>query len=123
MPRPKSVESEVKAAFERLKKDEPKRVPKGTPINLTNVALEADKQFRSDRYPDLAAEIKAHMEINNNSGSKLKKKSKESDKKKIKRQQIQIEKLTNIVLALTSLNEDLEMEVKELRSGSRVRKI
>ncbi|MRX27542.1 hypothetical protein [Kangiella sp. HZ709] len=115
MPRQKSVESPLREAFERLKNGEPSLLDQGAPITLTNVAKEAGinpASFRSDRYPELHNEVKAYSEIHRAppSSGKKKKKRRESDVKKIKRLNKKIENLTNIVVALTTVNEQLEYE-------------
>ena len=119
MPRPKSVETELRAAFERLKRDEPKSLPKGTPVSLSNVAKEAGMQpvsLRKDRYPELHSEIAAYTEINSRPSGKVKaRKTRESDVKRIKRLKAQNEKLLNIVSSLTRLNEELERENELLK--------
>jgi hypothetical protein len=53
-------------AFERLKADEPKVLPKGTPVSQNNVAKEADcdpSALRKSRYPSLIREIQAYVEL------------------------------------------------------------
>lgn len=126
MPRPKSVESKMRAAFERLKHNEPINLPKGTPVALSNVAKEANSKpdsLRKDRYPSLHKEIVAYAEINIKPTEKPKKrKSRESDSKRIKRLTTENEKLLNIVNALTTLNEELEHENKHL-SGRKVTQV
>lgn len=121
MPRPKSVESELRASFERLKDDEPKTLPKSTIVTLSNVAKEAGMlptSLRSDRYPELHEEIVAYAEINSPTVKKGKvKKARESDSRRIKRLTTENEKLLNIVNALTTLNEELEQENNDLRKG------
>ncbi len=121
MPRPKSVESEMRAAFERLKNGEPNNLPKGTPVTLSNVAKEAGMNpvsLRKERYPNLHREIKAYAEINTSPVEKPKtKKTRESDSKRIKRLTLENVKLTNIVLALTTVNEQLEHENTEFKKG------
>lgn len=119
MPRPKSVESKMRAAFERLKHDEPINLPKGTPVSFSNVAKEAESKpesLREERYPELHREIGAYTEIHAKPPEKPKKrKSRESDSRRIKRLTTENEKLLNIVNALTTLNEELEHENKHLR--------
>ena len=121
MPRPKTVESDMRAAFERLKKDEPIILAKGTPVSLSNVAKEAGSQLnslRSDRYPGLHREIASYVEITAKPVKRANvRKTRESASKRIKRLQNQHKKLLNIVNALTSLNEDLERENEMLRQG------
>lgn len=111
----------MRAAFERLKSDEPKKLPKGTRVSLSNVAKEAGMlpvSLRRDRYPELHREIAAYAEINSTSAKKGKtRKARESDSKRIKRLTAENEKLLNIVNALTTLNEELEQENEELKKG------
>lgn len=55
------AEAMFREAFDRLKKNKPNRLPKGTPISQNNVAKEAGvdpSALRSTRYPKLSAEIK-----------------------------------------------------------------
>ncbi|MCL6270759.1 hypothetical protein M3P05_12575 [Sansalvadorimonas sp. 2012CJ34-2] len=55
------AEAMFREAFERLKKNTPNRLPKGTFVSQNNVAKEAGvdpSALRSVRYPDLSAEIK-----------------------------------------------------------------
>ncbi|NVK21217.1 MAG: hypothetical protein HWD86_01750 [Kangiellaceae bacterium] len=120
MPRQKSVESPLREAFERLKNGEPSLLDQGAPITLTNVAKEAGinpASFRGDRYPQLHSEVKAYSEIHRAppSSRKTTKKRRESDVKRIKRLNKKIEKLTNIVVALTTVNEQLEYENRFLK--------
>ena len=122
MPRPKSVESELRASFERLKNDEPKTLPKSTLVTLSNVAKEAGMlptSLRKDRYPDLHREIVAYAEINTPIVKNRKvRKARESDSRRIKRLKTENETLLTIVNALTTLNEELEYENNELKKGN-----
>lgn len=55
------AENMFRQAFERLKKNKPDRIPKGSPISQNNVAKEAGvdpSALRSARYPELGEEIK-----------------------------------------------------------------
>lgn len=121
MPRPKSVESEMRAAFERLKNDEPINLVRGAPVTLSNVAKEANMKpagLRKDRYPILHREIEAYAEIVAASSNKKKnKKARESDSKRIKRLTIENEKLINIVTSLTAIVDQLEYENAQFRRG------
>ena len=122
MPRPKTVESEMRAAFERLKNDEPIILAKGSPVSLPNVAKEAGSlpnSLRSDRYPGLHGEITSYAEINAKPVKRANaRKTRESASKRIKRLQKQHQKVLNIVNALTSLNEELKRENEMLREGN-----
>jgi hypothetical protein len=56
-----------RAAFERLKKNEPQRLPKGTPISQNNVAKEAGSDpsaLKKSRFPTLIAEIQKYVADN-----------------------------------------------------------
>ncbi|AUZ84763.1 hypothetical protein [Methylophaga nitratireducenticrescens] len=119
MPRPKSVESAMRAAFERLLSGKATNLPEGTAVTLSNVAKEADMNpmsLRKERYPELHREICAYAEINANSAEKPKRrKTRESDTKRIKRLKLENEKLTNIVLTLSAKIEELEHQVESLK--------
>ena len=54
-------------AFERLKKDKPIRLPRGTPVSQNNVAKEAGRDpsaLRKSRYPRLIRAIQKWIEDN-----------------------------------------------------------
>ncbi|MQT61082.1 hypothetical protein GHO41_27495 [Pseudomonas sp. FSL R10-0399] len=54
------AEQGFREAFERLKKDQPIRVPQGTPLSQNLVAKEAGNDpsaLKKSRFPDLVAEI------------------------------------------------------------------
>ncbi|VVQ17320.1 hypothetical protein PS938_04402 [Pseudomonas fluorescens] len=54
-----------RAAFERLKNDEPQRLPKGTPISQNNIAKEAGSDpsaLKKSRFPTLIAEIQKYVD-------------------------------------------------------------
>lgn len=66
----KSAEDNFRAAFERLKIDDPKVLPKGTPVSQNNVAREAgcdQSALRKSRYPELVAEIQNYLDSNDGS--------------------------------------------------------
>lgn len=59
------AESAFREAFDRLKRDKPDRLPKGTPVSQNNVAKEAGcdpSALRKARYPSLIAEIQRWIE-------------------------------------------------------------
>lgn len=61
-----SAEQRFRQAFERLKVDEPKVLPKGTPVSQNNVAKEAGcdpSALRKARFPSLVREIQAYVEL------------------------------------------------------------
>lgn len=61
----KRAETEFREAFERLKRNKPERLPKGTPVSQNNVAKEAGcdpSALRKSRYPSLIAEIQRWVE-------------------------------------------------------------
>lgn len=54
-----------RAAFERLKNNEPQRLPKGTQISQNNVAKEAGSDpsaLKKSRFPTLIAEIQKYVD-------------------------------------------------------------
>jgi len=120
MPRPKTVEVELRAAFDRLKNDEAINVDRLTQVTLANVAKEAGmnpNSLRRERYPELHAEIQSYVELNT---IKLKehkpKKTRVSQTKRIKNQNLKIEELMNIVDAQNSLIAELEAEIDKIRN-------
>lgn len=61
---PLSALDQYRAAFERLKTNTPKRLPKGTPITQNNVAKEADKDpsaLKKSRFPLFIDEIQQYV--------------------------------------------------------------
>jgi hypothetical protein len=55
-----SAEKAFRSAFERLKRDMPQLLQRGTPVSQSNVAREAGRDpsaLRKSRYPQLIAEI------------------------------------------------------------------
>lgn len=62
-----TAEQRFRLAFERLKADNPRVLPRGTPVSQNNVAKEAGTDptaLRKTRYPALIREIQAWVEIN-----------------------------------------------------------
>lgn len=61
------AELKFREAFERLKLNRPKVLPKGTPLSQNNVAKEAGvdpSALRRSRYPDLVKEVQLYIEGN-----------------------------------------------------------
>lgn len=61
-----TAEQRFRQAFERLKADEPKILPKGTSVSQNNVAKEAGvgpTAFKKARFPSLIREIQAYVEL------------------------------------------------------------
>lgn len=60
-----SAGEQYRAAFERLKRGQPERLPKGTPVTQNNVAREAGSDpsaLKKSRFPLLVAEIQKYVE-------------------------------------------------------------
>ncbi|WP_302140968.1 hypothetical protein [Halomonas alkalicola] len=60
-----SAGEQYRAAFERLKNNNPERLPKGTPVSQNNVAKEAGSDasaLKKSRFPILVAEIQKYVE-------------------------------------------------------------
>lgn len=119
MPRPQTAETELRAAFERLKNDSPVELPKGSHVSLTNVAAEAKKSpssLRKDRYPALYKEIAAYGERQFVAPKKTKrKKTKISSSMLVQRLRRDKSKLSSIVNTLIAINEELMRENEFLR--------
>ena len=61
-----TAEQRFRQAFERLKADEPKVLPKGASVSQNNVAKEAKcdpSALKKSRFPSLIREIKAYVEL------------------------------------------------------------
>jgi len=59
-----SAEEQFRAAFERLKLNEPRLLPKGTLVTQNNVAKEAGRDrtaLKKSRFPGLVAEIQSYV--------------------------------------------------------------
>jgi hypothetical protein len=59
-----TAEERYREAFERLKRDRPNVLPKGTPVSQNNVAKEAGcdpTAFRKARFPSLVAEVQQYV--------------------------------------------------------------
>ncbi|HCF9437852.1 hypothetical protein ACLHS5_33945 [Pseudomonas aeruginosa] len=62
-----SAASRFRAAFERLKRNEPEILESGSFVSQNNVAKEAGcdpSAFRKSRYPELIAEVQQWVEVN-----------------------------------------------------------
>lgn len=124
--RPSRAEQRFRDAFERLKRNEPLLLSKGTEISQNNVAKEAGvdpSALRSSRFPELASEIQEWIK---NSGSADKKKSAasklEAKNRRISTLQDRVTELTrqrDVALSkLSSANSqilDLTEEIHRLR--------
>ncbi|WP_241300279.1 hypothetical protein [Burkholderia stabilis] len=65
---PKTAEQRFRDAFDRLKDDKPRILPRGTRVSQNNVAKEAGTDptaLRKTRFPALVREIQAWVEIHN----------------------------------------------------------
>lgn len=61
-----TAEQRFRQAFERLKENRPKILPRDTPVSQNNVAKEAgcdSTALRKSRFPTLVREIQAYVEI------------------------------------------------------------
>ena len=65
LPARRSAADQYRDAFERLKLNRPRLLPKGTPVTQNNVAKEAGSDpsaLKKSRFPSLIAEIKTYVE-------------------------------------------------------------
>jgi len=77
-----SAEDNFRAALERLKLNEPRLLPKGTPVTQNNVAKEAGcdrTALKKSRFPGLVAEIQSYVATHAGSRS-------ESQRQKLQKQ-------------------------------------
>jgi len=121
MPRPKTVEAELRSAFDRLKNNATTYVARGTQVSLSNVAKEASMNpasLRRERYPELHAEIQAYADLNSDKqGENKPKKTRVSQTKRIKKQALKIQELMSIVEAQNTLIAELESEIERFKDG------
>ncbi len=118
------AEKALREAFERLKSNTPKILPKGSKISNTNIAKEAGIQSRSalrkDRYPILCLEIdeykikeKQEKEAKNNSA----KRKVRTLKQRLRDAELQAERLQNICDAQQELIEHLRDEISDFQKN------
>jgi hypothetical protein len=118
------AENLFRAAYERLKANEPINLPKGTPVTQNNVAKEAGNHptaLKKDRYPMLVREIQDHLKQQEIDGDIIQK------KKKLRKQRVleerladcqkQRSKLLSICEAQAQLIEDLLDEIEDHKNG------
>lgn len=119
----KSAEELFREAFERLKRNKPIILPKGTPLSQNNVAKEAGRDpsaLKKNRYPLLVLEIQEFLALQE-SQKKEKKQQKDNRKRKLQEKlkdcQNQRDRLVSIVDAQQSLIEELQDKIQELETG------
>ena len=64
--KPLTAEQRFRLAFDRLKRNDPEVLPKGTPVSQNNIAKEAgcdQSALRKSRFPSLVREIQAWVEL------------------------------------------------------------
>ncbi len=118
------AESLFRAAYERLKANDPNNLPKGTPVTQNNVAKEAGKHptgLKKDRYPALVREIQDYLkqqEIDSSIIDKKKKLRKQrTTEERLAACQKQRSKLAAICEAQAQLIEDLMDEIGDYKNG------
>ncbi|MDR6392615.1 hypothetical protein [Paraburkholderia phenoliruptrix] len=128
---PKTAEQRFRGAFDRLKDDRPRILPRGTPVSQNNVAKEAGTDptaLRKTRFPALVREIQAWVEIHSQQQGlerarrELKKKSREDlteqNSRLVKERddaQSQLTSAHRLVLELLQKNAILQAKIDELR--------
>lgn len=119
----KTAEELFREAFERLKRNKPVILPKGTPLSQNNVAKEAGRDpsaLKKSRYPLLVLEIQEYSALQE---SQEKKVSQQKDNRKRKLQeklkdcQNQRDQLCSIVDAQQNLIEELQDRIQEFEAG------
>lgn len=119
-----SAEQRFRQAFERLKADDAKVLPKGTPVSQNNVAKEAGcdpSALRKARFPSLVREIQAYVELHKDDRpSKRQAVLKEREARRERKDKlVEVECQRDVAQSrLASANRrivELTMEVKRLR--------
>jgi hypothetical protein len=116
-----SAEINFREAFERLKKNTPIRLPKGTPVTQNNVAREAGRDpsgLRKSRYPFLVQDIQEYLQAMEEATTKKKRirdNRKRTYKEKIADQSLQINKLCSIVDSQNKYIGELMSEIERLK--------
>jgi hypothetical protein len=118
------AESLFRAAYERLKTNEPVNLPKGTPITQNNVAKEAGKHptaLKKDRFPLLVLEIQDYLKRQEIDSDIINKKKKLRKQRTLEERfadcQKQRSKLSSICEAQLQLIEDLMDEIDDYKNG------
>lgn len=119
----KTAENLFRESFERLKKNKPIILTKGSSVSQNNVAREAGRDpsaLKKDRYPLLVLEIQEYIsaiELQNNDQVKKNDNRTRTLKKKLSDCQLQRDKLSSIVLAQNALIEELQQKISQLEEN------
>lgn len=118
------AEGLFRAAYERLKVNEPTNLPKGALVTQNNVAKEAGKHptaLKKERYPALVREIQDYLKQQEIDSSIIDKKKKLRKQRTIEERlaacQKQRSKLATICEAQAQLIEDLMDEISDYKNG------
>ena len=118
------AENLFRAAYERLKANEPINLPKGTPVSQNNVAKEAGRDstaLKKDRYPDLVREIQDYLKQQEIDSDIIQKKKKLRKQRTLEERmadcQKQRSRLSSICEAQEQLIEDLRDEIDDYKNG------
>jgi hypothetical protein len=118
------AENLFRAAYERLKANEPINLPKGTPVSQNNVAKEAGRDstaLKKDRYPELVREIQDYFKQQEIDSDIIQKKKKLRKQRTLEERladcQKQRSKLSSICEAQAQLIEDLMDEIDDYKNG------
>ena len=118
-----NAEQLFRKAFERLKNNKPKVLPRDTPVSQNNVAKEAGRDpsaLKKDRYPILVLEIQAYIATVRElaaTGKKDSNRRTRSTKKALSDCQKQRDKLETHVKALNTYIEELLDEIERQKAG------
>jgi len=119
----KTAEQAFQEAFERLKKNKPKILPKDSKITQNNIAREANRDpsaLKKDRYPLLVLTIQAYIKSQSEQFQTKKQNTDNrtrSNKRKMADCEKQREKLASIVEAQALYIEELLDSIDQLKSG------
>lgn len=125
----KSAEDIFREAFERLKRNKPVLLPKGTPLSQNNVAKEAGRDpsaLKKSRYPLLVLEIQEFIELTVSKDTIDKSqndKRKRNIEEKLNDCRNQRDRLYSIVDAQQELIEELQSRLIAMESTPKISKL
>jgi hypothetical protein len=112
-----SAETVYRAAFERLKQDQPQRLPKGTAVSQNNVAKEAGcdpSALKKSRFPSLIADIQRHVTQHAGEGLLSPRQTLQAQRKRNRNLRDRLEEITQQRDELGSLLNEANTKILEL---------
>lgn len=112
-----SAEIAYRAAFERLKRGKPERLPIGTPVSQNNVAKEAGSDpsaLKKSRFPSLIAEIQHYVAEHCEAGVGSNRQQMQLQRKYRQDMSTRIEEITNQRDTMSCLLNEANVRILEL---------